>query len=441
MNNPSVGLAEIRAQILSLTRRYAERTALERPDFTPDETPVPPSGKTLGTEEFEFAVDAILDGWLTTGRFNANFEQKLAEYIGVTFALTTNSGSSANLLAISALCSPLLGKRAMHPGDEVITAAVSFPTTVNPILQNGLLPVFVDASLPTYNPKPAAIRAAISDKTRAIVLAHTLGNPLEIEEIRAIADEHKLWLVEDCCDALGSFYRSHKVGTFGHLATLSFYPAHHITTGEGGAVLTSDPLLKTAVTSLRDWGRACWCNPGTDNTCGKRFDGQWESLPQGYDHKYVYSHLGYNLKITDIQAAIGLAQLNRIDGFVRARKANFTQLHTALGRLTDRLILPEATPKSAPAWFGFPLTLQKDERFNRLDLLRHLGSHKIGVRLMFAGNITRQPYMQGRSYRVSGTLETADQIMNDSFWVGIHPSLSLKMLTHTAECIHTYFRR
>ncbi|MDR2637190.1 MAG: lipopolysaccharide biosynthesis protein RfbH, partial [Zoogloeaceae bacterium] len=383
----------LRAQILALTRRYAECLERERPGFVPDRMAVPPSGKVLGAEEFVHAVDAALDGWLTTGRFNAAFERQLGEFLGVRHVLTVNSGSSANLVALTALTSPLLGERALKPGDEVITAAAGFPTTVNPILQNRLVPVFVDSELATYNPSVAAIRAALGPKTRAIMLAHTLGNPFAAAELRELAEERGLWLVEDCCDALGSTYRGEKVGRFGHLATLSFYPAHHITMGEGGAVFTHDDTLRRAAESLRDWGRDCCCPPGRDNTCGKRFQWQWEHLPEGYDHKYVYSHLGYNLKISDMQAAVGLAQLARLPDFIAARKRNFAFLAERLAPLRKSLILPEATPGSDPSWFGFPLTLKPEAGVNRVDLLKYLDQHRIGVRLLFAGNLTRQPYM------------------------------------------------
>jgi CDP-6-deoxy-D-xylo-4-hexulose-3-dehydrase len=426
-----------RAALLAQVRAYAAKKLAPAP-FVAGQTPVPPSGKVLGPEELVNLVDASLDAWLTTGRFNDAFEQKLAAYLGVAHALTCNSGSSANLLALSALTSPLLGERALKPGDEVITAAAGFPTTVNPILQNNLVPVFVDSHIPTYNPLPEAIEAAISTKTRAIMIAHTLGNPFAAREIRAIADRHGLWLIEDCCDALGSTYQDKKVGTFGHLGTLSFYPAHHITMGEGGAVFTNDPLLKRIVESFRDWGRDCWCAPGCDNTCGKRFDWQLGSLPAGYDHKYTYSHLGYNLKITDMQAAIGLAQLDRIDDFVAARKRNFNELSGRLSDLAEFLILPEATPGSAPSWFGFPVTLHEDTPFDRVSLLRYLDQQKIGTRLLFAGNLTRQPYMAGRNYRIAGTLGNADRIMNNTFWLGIWPGLGDHELDHVAERLATF---
>lgn len=427
-----------RQAILEMVRAYAEKRQQPAP-FEPGKTPVPPSGKVLGAEEFVQLVDASLDGWLTTGRFNAAFEEKLAGYLGVAHVLTTNSGSSANLLAVSALTSPQLGDRALKPGDEVITAAAGFPTTVNPILQNGLVPVFVDSHIPTYNPTPAAIEAALSPRTRAIVLAHTLGNPYAVEEIRALADRHGLWLVEDCCDALGSTYRGRQVGTFGHIGTLSFYPAHHITMGEGGAVFTQDPRLKRIVESFRDWGRDCWCNPGCDNTCGKRFDWQLGDLPAGYDHKYVYSHLGYNLKITDMQAAVGLAQLQRIDGFVESRRSNFAYLRQALQPLEEFLILPEATPGSDPSWFGFPVTLRDDAPCDRVDLLRYLDQHRIGTRLLFAGNLTRQPYFAGREHRVSGTLGNADGIMRNTFWLGIYPGLQEAHLDYVSQQMRTFF--
>lgn len=426
-----------RQEILDKVRAYA-LAKLVRPAFIPGQTPVPPSGKLLGAEEIVNMVEASLDAWLTTGRYNSEFEERLAKYLGLRHALTCNSGSSANLLAISALTSPLLGRRAIRHGDEVITAAAGFPTTVNPILQNGLVPVFVDSHIPSYNPLPESIAAAITPQTRAIMLAHTLGNPYAVAEIRELADRYGLWLIEDCCDALGSTYRGQKVGTFGHISTLSFYPAHHITMGEGGAVLTDDPLLKRALESFRDWGRDCWCNPGCDNTCGKRYDWQLGDLPPGYDHKYIYSHLGYNLKITDMQAACGLAQLKRIDDFVDARRKNFQQLSTCLADCADFLTLPTATPDSNPAWFGLPLTLRPDAPFSRVDLLRYLDQHKIGTRLLFAGNLTRQPYMQGRAFRISGELDNADKIMADTFWIGIHPALDTTMLEYTSNRIKTF---
>lgn len=428
---------EIRAQILALVDQYAELSYRARP-FEPGQTPVPPSGKVIGAPEIKNMVEASLDGWLTTGRFNDAFEKRLAEYLGVTFALTTNSGSSANLLAFSALTSHLLGERAIKPGDEVITVAAGFPTTVNPIIQQGCVPVFVDVEIPTYNIDVTKLEAAISSKTRAIMLAHTLGNPFNLAEVVRIAKVHNLWLIEDCCDALGSTFDGRRVGTFGDIATLSFYPAHHITMGEGGAVFTNNPLLKQIVESIRDWGRDCYCPPGRDNTCGKRFGWKLGDLPAGYDHKYTYGHLGYNLKITDMQAACALAQMDRLEGFIRARKANFTWMRERLKSCEESLILPEPTLNSEPAWFGFPITLREESGINRVDLLRYLDQHKVGTRLLFAGNLTRQPYMRARTYRVSGTLKNADIVMNNTFWTGIYPGLTLAMLEYAADKIDDF---
>ena len=432
-------LEERRRKILGLVREFATES-LARGAFRPGETAVPPAGKVLNADDLASMVDASLDGWLTTGRFNQAFEERLAAYLGVAHARTTNSGSSANLLALSALTSPLLGERALKTGDEVITAAAGFPTTVNPILQNGLVPVFVDATLPSYNPSVENVAAAISPRTRAISLAHALGNPFAAEEMRALADRHGLWLLEDCCDALGSTYRGRKVGTFGHAGTLSFYPAHQITTGEGGAVFTSGELLLRAVESFRDWGRDCWCAPGKENTCGKRFDWQLGDLPKGYDHKYIYAHAGYNLKITDMQAALGLSQLARIDAFVAARARNYAWLRARLAPLAGQLILPEATPESEPSWFGFPLTLDESVDFSRVDLLKYLDQRRVGTRLLFGGNLTRQPYLAGRAYRVAGKLDIADRIARDTFWIGLWPGLGEPELAHVADAIEEFVR-
>jgi CDP-4-dehydro-6-deoxyglucose reductase, E1 len=423
-----------RQAILEAVREYAA-AATPRPPFAAGSSTIAPAGKVLGAGEFVAAVDAVLDGWLTGGRFNDAFEARLAAWLGIEHVLTCNSGSSANLLALTALTSPQLGARALRPGDEVITAAAGFPTTINPILQNGLIPVFVDSRLPTYNPDVETIAAAIGPRTRAIMIAHTLGNPFPAAAIRELADRHGLWLVEDCCDALGSTLHGRKVGSFGHLGTLSFYPAHHITMGEGGAVFTADPQLQRIVASLRDWGRDCWCATGCDNTCGRRYDWQLGDLPAGYDHKYVYSHAGYNLKITDMQAAIGLAQLDRLDGFVAARRANFRWLHQRLQPLRDMLILPQAEADSDPSWFGFPITLDDNAPFDRVDLLRFLDQRRIGTRLLFAGNVLRQPYFAGRAHRISGELTTADRIMQKTFWVGVWPGLDEAQLDYIATSL------
>jgi len=429
---------QLRQQILALVSQYGALASEARP-FEPGVTMVPPAGKVVGAREMELMVEASLDGWLTTGRFNDQFEARLAAYLGVRHLITVNSGSSANLVAFQTLTSPMLGARAIRPGDEVIGVAAGFPTTVNPILQFGAVPVLVDVELGTYNIDASLIEAAITDKTRAIMLAHTLGNPFNLDAIVALCRKHRLWLIEDCCDALGSTYRGRKVGTFGDIGTLSFYPAHHITMGEGGAVFTNDPQLKQIAESFRDWGRDCYCAPGKDNTCGKRFCWKLGKLPEGYDHKYTYSHLGYNLKITDMQAACGLAQMDRLEGFVAARRANFAWLKERLQSCAEFLLLPEATPHTDPSWFGFPMTLQPAANTRRVDLLTYLDQHRIGTRLLFAGNLTRQPYMIGRNFRVPGELARTDRIMNDTFWIGVYPGLNPDMLEFTARKIEAYF--
>lgn len=427
-----------RSALLDAVARYAQKALAPRA-FIPGVTPVPPSGKVIGAPELTSMTDAVLDGWLTTGRFNEEFEQALATRLGVTHVLTTNSGSSSNLLAFSALTSPLLGERAIRPGDEVITVAAGFPTTVNPILQNGAVPVFVDVHLPTYNIDVTQLEAALSERTRAVMIAHTLGNPFDLASVRAFCDAHQLWLVEDCCDALGSRYDDRQVGSFGDIGTLSFYPAHHITTGEGGAVFTSNATLKRALESFRDWGRDCYCAPGCDNTCGRRFCWKLGELPEGYDHKYTYSHLGYNLKMTDMQAACGVAQLKRLDDFVTARKQNFARLHERLQACSDFLLLPEATPNSSPAWFGFPITLRDNTGTTRNDLVGYLDEHKIGTRLLFGGNLTRQPYMLGRTFRTVGALPNTDRIMHNTFWVGVWPGLGDTQIDYIADTIAAWF--
>jgi CDP-6-deoxy-D-xylo-4-hexulose-3-dehydrase len=428
----------IRLDIARLVQEYADAALAPRP-FVPEQSVVPVSGKVVGVAELQHMVEASLDGWLTTGRFNAAFEQKLAAYLGVKFALTVNSGSSANLVAFSTLTSPRLGVRAIRPGDEVIGVAAGFPTTVNPILQFGAVPVFVDVDLATHNIDARLIEAAIGPRTRAIMLAHSLGNPFNLDVVTALCKKHGLWLIEDCCDALGATYDGRMVGTFGDIATLSFYPAHHITMGEGGAVLTNDPELKLIAESFRDWGRDCYCPPGKDNTCNKRFCWKLGNLPEGYDHKYTYSHLGYNLKITDMQAACGLAQIARIDEFVAARRANFAFLKERLRSCEDFLMLPEATPKANPSWFGFPVVLRPESGVKRVDLLNYLDQAKIGTRLLFAGNLTRQPYMIGRNFRISGELTHTDTVMNQTFWLGVYPGLSTEMLEYIADKLETFF--
>ena len=427
-------LDEIRAKISTLVTQYSEYKFASQ-SFIAGSSVIPPAGKVIGELELQYMVEASLDGWLTTGRFNTKFEQELAKYLGVGHLFTVNSGSSANLVAFSSLTSPRLGDRALKLGDEVISVAAGFPTTINPILQNGMIPVFVDVEIPTYNIDVTKIEQAITSKTKAIFIAHTLGNPFDLKVIREICDKYGLWLVEDCCDALGSRYDGKLVGTFGDIATVSFYPAHHITMGEGGAVFTNNDELKLIAESFRDWGRDCYCQPGCDNTCGKRFCQQLGGLPFGYDHKYTYSHLGYNLKITDMQASCGLAQLTRLDDFIQKRRENFIYLKSKLQECADYLILPEATKNSDPSWFGFPITIRDNSGFNRTDLLNYLAEHKIGTRLLFAGNVVKQPYMQNKKFRIADTLTNTDIIMHNTFWVGIYPGLSKEMLDYTALII------
>jgi CDP-6-deoxy-D-xylo-4-hexulose-3-dehydrase len=430
-------LNALRQQISQLVEQFAATSLASKP-FVPGQTAVPPSGKLIGPEELQAMVEASLDGWLTTGRFNDLFEQKLAKFLGVKHLMTVNSGSSANLVAFSALTSPKLGDRAIKKGDEVIGVAAGFPTTVNPILQFGAVPVFVDVELGTYNIDASKIEAAITSKTKAIMLAHTLGNPYNLDVITALCKKHKLWLVEDCCDALGTTYKGQLVGTFGDIGTLSFYPAHHITMGEGGAVFTNNDELKMIAESFRDWGRDCYCRPGVDNTCGKRFCWKLGTLPEGYDHKYTYSHLGYNLKITDMQAACGLAQLDKAAHFIQRRKENFAYLKKRLATCEEFLILPTAAENSDPSWFGFPITLKENAPVTRLELLTYLDENKVGTRLLFAGNLTRQPYMQHQQYRVSGDLKNTDIVMNNTFWIGVQPALTEEMLEYSVTKIENY---
>ena len=428
---------QIRQQIAQLVDEFAA-IKYEVKAFEPGTTVLPPSGKVLDAAELKNMIEASLDGWLTTGRFNDAFEKRLADYLGVKFLLTTNSGSSANLLAFTALTSPRLGDRAIKPGDEVIAVAAGFPTTVNPVLQFGAVPVFVDIDIHTHNIDVTKLDEAISPKTKAIMLAHSLGNPFNIKAVMDICKKYNLWLIEDNCDALGSRYNGQLTGTFGDIGTLSFYPAHHITMGEGGAVFTNSAELKMIIESFRDWGRDCYCPGGKDNTCGKRFCWKLGDLPEGYDHKYTYSHLGYNLKITDMQAACGLAQLDKLDQFVQARKDNFAYLKNRLVSCSEFLELPEATKNSDPSWFGFLMTIKPEASIRRVDLLNYLDQNKVGTRLLFAGNLTRQPYMLGRNFRVSGTLDNTDIVMNNSFWIGVYPGLTEEMLDFSASKIETF---
>jgi CDP-4-dehydro-6-deoxyglucose reductase, E1 len=418
---------QLRKQILALTTEY-HAAAFPAREFVPGTSTVPVSGKVIGADDICSVVESALDGWFTTGRFAKEFERKLAKFVGVRSASLVNSGSSANLVALSALTSPKLGDRALKPGDEVITVAAGFPTTVNPILQNRLVPVFLDVTLPTYEIDVTRLEEAYSPKVKAVMIAHTLGNVFNLGAITTFCKKYNLWLVEDCCDALGSTYKGQKVGTFGDIATVSFYPAHHITMGEGGAVLTDKPALKVLIDSFRDWGRDCWCEPGVDNTCGKRFEWQLGTLPCGYDHKYTYSHVGYNLKATDMQAALGVSQIAKLPEFIARRKENFTYLKAALKPLEEFLILPEAGKDSDPSWFGFPIAVKPTAPFTRDQLTRHLESNKIGTRLVFAGNLLRQPAYEGYPHRVIGNLTNTDFVMNQVFWIGVFPGLTNQML-------------
>ena len=424
-------LKDLREAALNAADAYASEY-LDEEIFVPGLTPVPVSGKVLDPADFVSLVDSSLDGWLTSGRHTDEFQRSLAQYVGVRKSIFVNSGSSANLAALSSLTSRKLGKRALQPGDEVITVAMGFPTTVNPIIQNGLIPVFVDVSLQTYDAIPQLLEEAVTPKTRAIMMAHALGNPFNLDFVTDLCKKHELWLIEDSCDALGATYRGKKVGSFGDLATLSFYPAHHITTGEGGAVLVNSPLLAKQVESFRDWGRDCYCETGHDNTCQKRYSWKLGDLPQGYDHKYTYSHVGYNLKATDMQAALGVSQLKKLPQFIERRRANFRQLEDRLQGVQG-LILPRATEHSEPSWFGFPITLEPDLHVDREDLLRSLQEKKIGTRLLFGGNLTKQPAYKNLNFRIVGDLTNTDIIMNRTFWVGVYPGLTPSMIDYVAH--------
>jgi CDP-4-dehydro-6-deoxyglucose reductase, E1 len=433
-------LEELRANILSLVEEYAEQSLGSGP-FVAGSSFVPPSGKLLDSADVSHMVDAALDAWLTTGRFNTRFERSLSSFLGPRFSLTVNSGSSANLVAVASLTSDRLGERAILPGDEVITVAAGFPTTVNPILQMGARPVFVDVGLGSYNALPERVAAAIGPKTKAVVLAHTLGNPFDLDAIAGLCAEHNIWLVEDCCDALGARWNGQSVGTFGAFGTLSFYPAHHITTGEGGAVFTDDLQLKRIAESFRDWGRDCYCEPGKDDSCGKRFDWQLGDLPTGYDHKYTYSHLGYNLKMTDMQAACGLSQVTKIGSFIESRNAHFALYMRLLDDLQDILILPKVLSNASPSWFGFPLTIRPESGFDRTEFFRHMDSRGVGARLLFGGNLTKQPYLKNRDYRVVGDLTNTDIIMNQTIWFGVQPALTDEMISYSVRQMRSFFGR
>lgn len=430
---------EILQKILKLTEEYSHYH-FEKNDFIENISNIPVSGKCIGKEELKNMVEASLDGWLTTGRFNDEFQKKLSAFLGVKCLLTVNSGSSANLVAFSTLTSSKLKERAIKKGDEIITVAASFPTTVNPIIQFGAIPVFLDIKIPTYNIDENLIEESITSKTKAIMIAHTLGNPFNVKKIKEICDKYNLWLIEDTCDALGSKYNNQLVGTFGDLATLSFYPAHHITMGEGGAVFTNSIKLKRIAESFRDWGRDCYCEPGKDNTCNKRFDWQLGDLPYGYDHKYTYSHMGYNLKITDMQAACGLAQVDKIENFITIRKNNYDFLYKNLNDLQEFIILPESEKNSEPSWFGFPISLRKNNKFNRNDLLKYLNSNKIGTRLLFSGNLIKQPYMKDVLFKAHSNLKNTDFVMENTFWIGVYPGLSKDHLSYTIEKLKAFFK-
>ncbi len=426
---------QLRQQIRALVAEY-HAEAFPRCPFVPGESAVPVSGKVFDAADVQHAVDASLDFWLTTGRFAAQFEREFARFMGVRDARLVNSGSSANLVALSALTSPSLGDRALRPGDEVITVAAGFPTTVNPIFQNNLVPVFVDVRLDTYDIDVTQLESALSGRTRAIMLAHTLGNPFDLGAVSAFARKHNLWLVEDCCDAVGATYAGQGVGTFGDISTASFYPAHHITMGEGGAVMTQQPALTKLIESFRDWGRDCWCAPGKDNTCGKRFNWQLGELPCGYDHKYIYSHIGYNLKLSDMQAAVGVSQLAKLPDFLAARRSNFTRLHSGLADLQDFFSLPQATAGSEPSWFGFPVAVRPEGGLTRDRVIRALDQRKIGTRLLFGGNLLRQPAYLHSTYRKIGGLENTDYVMYHVFWIGVYPGLTAEMIDYIVETFH-----
>lgn len=431
---------EIKNQIHSLIEEYHKEMFQEK-KFVGGESSVPVSGKVFDHKEIQYITDSALDAWFTTGRFNTEFEKKLAKFINVKSLITVNSGSSANLVAFSTLTAEELGDRAIKAGDEVITVAASFPTTINPMLQYGIVPVFLDITLPTYQIDVSQLEAAVSSKTKAVMVAHTLGNVFDLAAVRAFCDKHKLWLIEDCCDALGATYNGKHVGTFGDIGTLSFYPAHHITMGEGGAVFMSSAKLKKIAESFRDWGRDCWCEPGKDDTCGKRFTQQLGDLPHGYDHKYTYSRHGFNLKITDMQAALGLAQLEKLTAFIDTRRKNFDLLTTALSKHTDKLILPKATENSNPSWFGYLITVKPDAGITRDEIITILNKKRIATRLLFAGDIRKQPYFKNYEYRVVGDLKNTDIILSDTFWIGVTPMVTEEMIAFIGTCFDEIFKK
>ena len=432
---PNAG--QLRLEIADKVRQY-HADAFPPAEFVPGVSAVPVAGRVFDAEELVSLVDSSLDFWLTAGRYAAQFEKQFARFLGTRAAVLCNSGSSANLLALSSLTSPTLGPRQLKPGDEVITVAAGFPTTVNPIIQNRMVPIFVDVQIGTYNADAQRVASAISPKTKVIFLAHTLGNPFDLEPIVELARTHNLWLIEDNCDALGSLYHDMPTGTFGDISTFSFYPAHHITMGEGGCVATNTPMLKKLIESFRDWGRDCWCETGADNTCGKRFDWQLGGLPHGYDHKYIYSHIGYNLKATDMQAAVGVAQLRKLPSFGDARRRNWQRLYDGVKHLEEFFVLPVATPGSNPSWFGFPMTVRSGAPFERVDLVRYLDERKIATRQLFAGNLTRQPAYQGAEYRVCGELTNTDMVMNGAFWLGCYPGLIDVQIDYVIETVRQF---